>query len=69
MPTLTSTLEKEVKARPLDAQLRGDYATVLDATNAFDEREQRRDVARVVLAVSVHHHQEFAAGLAQAGEI
>ena len=39
LPTLTSMLEKEVKARPNDAQLRGEYATVLGSMRAFDERE------------------------------
>ncbi|HEY8205891.1 MAG TPA: DUF3857 domain-containing protein [Myxococcaceae bacterium] len=39
MPTLTSALEREVKAKPADAQLRGEYATVLGAMRAFDERD------------------------------
>lgn len=39
LPTLTSVLEKEVKARPADAQLRGEYATVLGSMKAFDARE------------------------------
>lgn len=39
LPTLTSALEKEVKAKPNDAQLRGEYATVLASMRAFDERD------------------------------
>ncbi len=39
LPTLTTALEKEVKAKPNDAQLRGEYATVLGSVRAFDERE------------------------------
>ena len=39
LPTLVRTLEAQVKARPEDAQLRGDFARVLEATQAFDARE------------------------------
>jgi len=39
LPTLADGYAALVKARPLDAQLRSDYATVLGYTRAFDDRE------------------------------
>lgn len=39
LATLADQLEKAVRANPNDAALRGDYATVLDATLAYDAKE------------------------------
>jgi len=39
LPTLTTAFEAEVARHPDDGQLRGDYARVLEATQAFDTRE------------------------------
>jgi tetratricopeptide (TPR) repeat protein/transglutaminase-like putative cysteine protease len=39
LPTLVRILEAQVKAHPDDAQLRGDFARVLEATQAFEVRE------------------------------
>jgi tetratricopeptide (TPR) repeat protein/transglutaminase-like putative cysteine protease len=39
LPTITSTLRELVNKKPDDAQLRGEYATVLSFFRAYDERE------------------------------
>ena len=39
LPTLATALEAEVARHPDDGQLRGDYARMLEATQAFDARE------------------------------
>jgi tetratricopeptide (TPR) repeat protein len=44
LPTLTSLLEREVRRRPDDAELRGEYASALAFLRTFDEREHA-DVA------------------------
>ncbi|HZH04675.1 MAG TPA: DUF3857 domain-containing protein, partial [Myxococcaceae bacterium] len=40
LPTLASELERQVKQSPRDGSLRGDYATTLAHTRAFDELER-----------------------------
>jgi tetratricopeptide (TPR) repeat protein/transglutaminase-like putative cysteine protease len=44
LPTVTSALKELVARNPADAQLRGEYATVLDFFRAFDEREHTATV-------------------------
>ncbi|HYO53778.1 DUF3857 domain-containing protein [Archangium sp.] len=44
LPTVTSALKDAVAKAPADAQLRGEYATVLDFFRAFDEREHTSTV-------------------------
>ncbi|MFL5355520.1 DUF3857 domain-containing protein [Archangium sp.] len=44
LPTVTSALKDLVAKAPADAQLRGEYATVLDFLRAFDEREHTATV-------------------------
>ncbi len=50
LPTLTSALEKEVRAKPDDAALRSDYSSVLAYFRAFDA-PSRLDVAEMERAV------------------
>ncbi|OJT16357.1 cell division protein FtsK [Archangium sp. Cb G35] len=67
LPTVTSALKELVAKAPADAQLRGEYATVLDFFRAFDEREHTatveadraareapQDVRLQLLAASTH---------------
>jgi tetratricopeptide (TPR) repeat protein/transglutaminase-like putative cysteine protease len=44
LPTVTSALKDLVAKAPADAQLRGEYATVLDFFRTFDEREHTSTV-------------------------
>ncbi|WP_395817636.1 DUF3857 domain-containing protein [Archangium minus] len=44
LPTVTSAMKDAVARAPADAQLRGEYATVLDFFRAFDEREHTATV-------------------------
>jgi tetratricopeptide (TPR) repeat protein len=67
LPTVTSAMKDAVARAPQDAQLRGEYATVLDFFRAFDEREHTstveadraasaapQDVRLQLLAASAH---------------
>lgn len=52
LPTLTQALEREVKLKPTDATLRGEYATVLAHQRAFDAKA-RADVVEAEKAAAL----------------
>lgn len=56
LPTLAERLAAEVRVRPNDPQLRGDYAAVLFATKAFEQTE-RKDQAEADKAVELAPQQ------------